>query len=612
MVRYLTLKRSALMLATATALVSAVSGAHAQDAVQKSREAALAQTSVYRVGFPVEVAIKAGVGLGDGAFAANATAAKHFSMGRLAWELAYVMPDSRTVYAGDDGTNRGMFRYVADKAGDLTSGELFAARLTQTTPAGAPNGEFTISWISLGHANDADIDAAISRGVKFSDLFETADVADNACPAGFTPVEIESGAECLKLRTENSLGMSAEEIATVASRIETLRYAAIKGATTEFRKFEGITYNEKRHKLYLSISEVGKAMAAAPKLAGVSDDINVAANKCGAVYQLSVGNDMATTDMKVLVAGGPFDKGAAVNECDINNIASPDNVVAGPTDDLIFIGEDTDYHQNDVVWAYDLNEGSLARVFTTPYGSETTSPFYYKNIDPNYDLMMTVVQHPYGESDEDKALSPSDTRAYIGYVAIPKKIKADDKVSFAPIPAAVTDAEKRKPEFTGKMTVNGETVATGGYNTLFRSGDVIGKTVWGQAIAKDGTPLVNYSRMDLPEGVSTSPDHSSLLKTADGELYTITQFEEGTGTMYISGLDLDSASGRLVVTGSKPVDLSPAYGGYTFCAGMPTPWGTHLGGEEYPTDARAFEANGNVDKYFDPYLEYFGFNPNAQ
>lgn len=602
---------SASALAIAAALTAFAPAAQAQDSVAQSRADALAKTSVYRVGYPVEVSIESGVGLGDKAVAANTDVAKHYSMGRLAWELAYVMPDSKTVYAGDDGTNRGMFRFVADKEADLSSGELFAAKLTQTTEAGAPDGKFTIEWLSLGKASDADIDAAISKGISFSDMFETADVTEDACADGFTAVEGEAGPECLKLKTENSLGMSANEIEKVASRIETLRYAAMKGATTEFRKFEGITFDQSRSKLYLSISEVGKAMAGKPKLKGVSDDINVAANKCGAVYQLSVNDSFVTTDMEVLVAGGPYDKNATVNECDINNIASPDNVVMGPTNDILFIGEDTDSHQNDVVWAYNLNDKSLTRVFTTPYGSETTSPFYYKNISDKFDYMVAVVQHPYGESDEDMAMSPADTRAYAGYVVFPKKIKADDKVSFTPLPFAATDAQKREAVFTDTMDVNGKAVSTSGYQVLFRSGDMIGDTVWGQAIDMDGNPMPAYSRQDLPEGVSTSPDHTSLLKTKDGELFTITQFEEGTGTMYISSLDIDNVSGDLVVTASKPVDLSAAYGGYTFCAGMPTPWGSHLGGEEYPTDARNFEANNGVDKYFDPYLEYFGFNPQA-
>ncbi len=457
---------SASALAVAAAFCVTVSAAQAQDPVAQSREDALAKTSVYRVGYPVEVAIESGTGLGDQAFAANAKASKHYSMGRLAWELAYVMPDSKTVYAGDDGTNRGMFHFVADTAEDLTSGELFAAKLKQKSEAGAPNGTFDIEWISLGHASDDEIDAAISKGIQFSDIFETADVTDGSCADGFTAVEGEAGPECLKLKTENSLGMSANEIETVASRIETLRYAAMKGATTEFRKFEGITFDKSRSKLYMSISEVGKGMSGKPTLKDVSDDINVAANKCGAVYQLSVDDNMVTTDMEVLVAGGPYDSNATVNACDINNIASPDNVVMGPTNDILFIGEDTDLHQNDVVWAYNLADKSLTRVFTTPYGSETTSPFYYSNISDDYDYMMTVVQHPYGESDQDMAMSPADTRAYIGYVIFPKKIKADDEIAFAPLPVATTDEQKREAAFTPAMTVNGDIVPLSGYNDI--------------------------------------------------------------------------------------------------------------------------------------------------
>ena len=32
-------------------------------------------------------------------------------MGRAAWELAYVMPDEKTAYLSDDGTNVGFYMY---------------------------------------------------------------------------------------------------------------------------------------------------------------------------------------------------------------------------------------------------------------------------------------------------------------------------------------------------------------------------------------------------------------------------------------------------------------------------------------------------------------------
>jgi hypothetical protein len=40
-------------------------------------------------------------------------------------------------------------------------------------------------------------------------------------------------------------------------------------------------------------------------------------------------------------------------------------------------------------------------MLSTPYGSETTSTYFYPNIN-GYAYMTAVVQHPYGESDEDK------------------------------------------------------------------------------------------------------------------------------------------------------------------------------------------------------------------
>ena len=42
------------------------------------------------------------------------------------------MPDKRTVYITDDSTNGMFLKFVADAAGDLSSGRLYAAKMTQT------------------------------------------------------------------------------------------------------------------------------------------------------------------------------------------------------------------------------------------------------------------------------------------------------------------------------------------------------------------------------------------------------------------------------------------------------------------------------------------------
>ena len=365
----------------------------------------------YNYGYPTEITVKE-----DASYSVD----KHYAMGRVAVELAKVMPDQKTVYISDDGTNVGLFMFVADKAGDLNAGTLYAAKWNQTSSEGA--GAADLTWVDLGHADSAMVSKAIAGGVSFSDLFETAKIADDgSCPSGFAASNAEAQAECLKVKP----GME-----TLASRIETRRYASMKGATTEFRKEEGITLDPASKTLFVAMSEVANGMEVSAKDGkyekGGSNDIQLSANKCGAVYSLPLGDDSAigsayvAKSMTALIAGKPtkYDEGSpyAGNTCDVDGIANPDNLTYMEGLGTLVIGEDTGSgHQNDAIWAYDVRSGGLTRIFSTPYGSETTSPYFYGNVGGN-GYLMAVVQHPYGESDEDKLADPADARAYVGYI----------------------------------------------------------------------------------------------------------------------------------------------------------------------------------------------------
>ena len=106
----------------------------------------------------------------------------------------------------------------------------------------------------------------------------------------------------------------------------------------------------------------------------------------------------------------------------MNGIANPDNVTFLDGYDTLIIGEDTtDGHQNDAIWSYDMATGDLTRILTTPYGAETTSPYWYGNLG-GWAYLRVVVQHPYGETDQDELTDPADANAYVGY--------------FGPLPAA--------------------------------------------------------------------------------------------------------------------------------------------------------------------------------
>ncbi len=361
--------------------------------------------NAYNYGWQIEVKVNSYT---------DATAVKHYSMGRVAHELGYVMPNKKTVYISDDGSNVGLFRYEADSAENLTSGELFVAKWNQT---GSTNGGTAdISWISLGKATDAEIKTYINNKITFADIFDTATPdATGACAAGFTAINANtdvSGNECLKVKA----GMEK-----AASRLETRRYAAIKGGTTEFNKMEGISLDPETKTLYIGMSVVDKGMKDndAKYDKGGYNHIKLPANVCGTVYGLTLDSNYVATKMYGIVSGTPktYDAASpyASNTCDIDNIAEPDNVTFMPGHKTLIIGEDTGRHQNDMIWSYNVEAKTLTRIQTTPFGSETTSPYFYPNIN-GWGYLMSVVQHPYGESDQGKLPAAEAKRAYTGYI----------------------------------------------------------------------------------------------------------------------------------------------------------------------------------------------------
>lgn len=397
----------------------------------------------YRYGYPTEITVTA-----DG----NATARKHYAMGRFAVELAKVMPDGKTAYMSDDGTNVGLFKFVADKEGDLSAGTLYAAKWHQTSDEGT--GAADLEWVDLGHATDDEVHALIEKAPRFSDIFEAAELPKDgaACAEGFAPSNAEGVLQCLKVKPGMELA---------ASRMETRRYASMKGATTEFRKMEGIAYNPDRNVAYISMSEVEKGMTAGDKGdLKTSDAIRLKKNKCGAVYELTLDTGYNATRMSTAIAGKPVSDeakaaaadpkcdpshnmcGAAAeaNTCALDGIANPDNLTYIPGYNTLIIGEDSgDGHQNDVIWSMNLDDGKLTRIFSTPYGSETTSPYFYPDVN-GHAYLMAVVQHPYGESDADKLKDAADSRAYVGYIGPMPAMAAPASDAAAKDAAAATGA----------------------------------------------------------------------------------------------------------------------------------------------------------------------------
>ena len=152
------------------------------------------------------------------------------------------------------------------------------------------------------------------------------------------------------------------------------------GCTTEFNKWEGITYDAANKKIYTALSSMEKGVEDnhASNDKGSGNHLRMAPNKCGCVMEMDVDtSSMRTTKARMLTCGTPNTDLSSPDTCVTHRISNPDNVAMIPRFNQLLIGEDTDGHQNDLVWIYDLRTGQMTRIASTPYGSETTSPYWF-------------------------------------------------------------------------------------------------------------------------------------------------------------------------------------------------------------------------------------------
>jgi hypothetical protein len=376
----------------------------------------------------------------------KASVVKHYAPGRYAREMVEFASDDRTHIGGDDGKNTALFMFVADKAKDLSAGTLYAAKVTQT--AAENGGSFNLQWIRLGHATNAEIEAMADR-FKFSDIFD-ASITDPNDPT-YTKVTTYMGTEWLRLKTD---------MEKAAAFLESRRYAALKGATTEFSKMEYIAFNETDRKFYLTISRVEAGMI------DTIGDIQVARNDGGIILEMSTAKNQRDTDgsgidsefvgttlasIPELVGGWPIPealdmadggtkdgKDAEGNQCVQHKPCGPDNLRYVDAIRTLFLGEDTSRRNNNYVWAYNVDTKKLSRILSVPMNAEATGLTIVPNQN-GFAYITSNFQHPgedrgkvfwvdplanYTGSDKAEVLDllnknwNNRTKAAIGYIGI--------------------------------------------------------------------------------------------------------------------------------------------------------------------------------------------------
>ena len=318
--------------------------------------------------------------------------AKHYVTGRYTPELALMMPDHRTLYMSDDGSFKGLWKFVSDRPIEAFSknweGSLYAAKLTQLSDK--EGGRFKVSWRELGHASDEEIRELIEKKMKLTDMFDIARPdGSGLCPDGYKKINEDRAAECLRLK---------QKMHKAAAFLESRKYAAYLGATTEFRKGEGLAYDPGRNRLYFSISAINKSMLDNYRKEEMANDIRLSENICGAVYALPLDANYSAVSMEAMVVGEPLaeeDPYAEEYRCHPDRVANPDNILY-LGQDMLVIGEDSRNHVNNFLWVYHIGKKKLMRIASLPIGAEVTG--LDKALVAGKSLLLFNVQHPFGDN----------------------------------------------------------------------------------------------------------------------------------------------------------------------------------------------------------------------
>ena len=344
-----------------------------------------AKANPYRYGHVPEVTVHP-----DG----SGTVRKHYCMGRISHEVVQVMPDERTVLMGDDWDNGGLFMYVADAPRNLSAGTLYVARWEQTSGRGP--GAARLAWIRLGAASSDEIEALIAGGIRAADIMDVRTAATDE--PGFARIAYEGRANWVRLRP----GMDR-----AAAFLETHRYAALRGGSLGFTKMEGTALNARDRVAYVAISRIERPMTDG------SGGIRVEGPYSGAVYTLNLRGGQRDRDGLAIDSGWvPVDMAAVPelvaadfgggrhrrqdalgNYADPDRVATPDNLCFSEALRTLFIGEDSDTHVNNFLWAYHVDTRELVRILSCPVGAESTGLHAVDEIN-GWTYVASNFQHP--------------------------------------------------------------------------------------------------------------------------------------------------------------------------------------------------------------------------
>jgi len=286
---------------------------------------------------------------------------KHYSLGRIGRASIIVMPDKKTVYFGDSQQYGVFLMFIANAESDFSNGMLYAAKWEQLNKTKA-----NLSWIYLGATSDGEIKALVNNGVTFSKIFEIKDQPN----IDFKTIQTLNGFEYLKLK---------EYQETAAAFLETRRYAAMLGATSEFSPITGFAINAKDKKFYAAMPMVSQGML--DNSLDIQNHITMNKSNAGAIFEINlatqqkdqrrenISSEWVATSVQIsqTITGEDLPTPDKIgNTATLEKPANPSVLAFHERLRTLFIGESGLSHVDRFVWGFQPETQQLTKILYAP------------------------------------------------------------------------------------------------------------------------------------------------------------------------------------------------------------------------------------------------------
>lgn len=317
----------------------------------------------------------------------------------------------------------GLFRFVAKRKGDLSSGTLYAAKLK---PVIGTLEKFTMKWIELGTSSNSEL-LVRANSIKFTDMFDYIPSARNC---RLREVNVKSKVECIDVKD------NAEKWAAF---FETRRYAALKGATIEFANVKGLTFDRNTGKLFMSITRISRRdrIMLQDDVTGSSNDVKVPSADCGVLYEMPVkesdDTEFDTAEFRTAYRGNGEFGVFGENSCSIEDPANPGALSSIPGHNQFLLAEDSCKldaagntvscgHENNALWSMDpfLPRGrrgdkrQKTRILTVPPLASVDSMEWYPKVGGK--AFISVGLNKMYREGFDNPVDPSNPESTFGYM----------------------------------------------------------------------------------------------------------------------------------------------------------------------------------------------------